>query len=97
MESGIDKAYGLKNQRKSQLSFCSIFKPSLFFSESHEASTKQLENVLANIQLPTLTETHLAMLNKLFTYEEIKEAITQLGSFKAPGSDGKPAIFYQRY
>ena len=36
-------------------------------------------------------------LNRPFTSEEIREAAFQIGPLKAPGCDGKPGIFFQKF
>lgn len=60
-------------------------------------SQAEIDNFLSDIELSRLNEDHLAQLNKAFTRDEVLEAVGQLGSLKAPGIDGKSAIFYQKY
>ncbi|PNX92710.1 ribonuclease H [Trifolium pratense] len=44
-----------------------------------------------------LSEEHKAWCETDFSREEIKEAIDQMHPLKAPGPDGLPALFYQKY
>lgn len=36
-------------------------------------------------------------MDKSYIVEEIEVALKHIGSLKAPGSDGFPALFYQKY
>lgn len=38
-----------------------------------------------------------AAMTRTITREEVKEAVYQMGPLKAPGSDGFPGLFYQKY
>ena len=51
---------------------------------------------LSERKLVSLTSQDYTILNKAFSAEEVEKAVRDMGSFKAPGPDGFPAIFYQR-
>ena len=52
--------------------------------------------VLNTYTLPRLSHLHRQILDREFDIEEIKEATFQLGSWKAPGLDGLPAMLFQK-
>ncbi|XP_010674016.1 uncharacterized protein LOC104890294 [Beta vulgaris subsp. vulgaris] len=54
---------------------------------------------LGSIQnlIPQITLEQQLNLVKPITLEEVKQVIFQMGSLKAPGPDGIPAMFYQKY
>ena len=45
--------------------------------------------------LPILNDSNHAQLNVPITEEDVSKAVHQLGSLKAPGPDGVPALFYE--
>lgn len=53
--------------------------------------------LLANITLPTLTQSQTAMLEAAISKEDIVEAISCLSPSKVPGSNGLPLEFYTTY
>ncbi|OMO55536.1 hypothetical protein COLO4_35936 [Corchorus olitorius] len=57
----------------------------------------QMRAFLQGLGFPKITEKNLAQLNAPFRQEEVKKAIFQMNPFKAPGYDGKPAAFFQKY
>ncbi|CAJ2652835.1 unnamed protein product [Trifolium pratense] len=44
-----------------------------------------------------LTPAHKEEVSRLFTAEEVKEAIFEMHPLKAPGPDGLPALFFQKF
>ncbi|KAL9682468.1 hypothetical protein QQ045_014267 [Rhodiola kirilowii] len=64
------------------------------FSSSIVGSHINWEHELNSVQ-PRISDEMNGMLEGDVTEEEIKKAVYQLGSTKAPGPDGFPAIFYQ--
>ncbi|MCI32309.1 ribonuclease H protein, partial [Trifolium medium] len=44
-----------------------------------------------------LSTDHIERCNHMFTKEEVKDALDQMHPLKAPGPDGLPAIFFQKY
>lgn len=46
---------------------------------------------------PVVTEEVNDALTKSVSREEVQKAVFQMGALKAPGSDGFPGIFYQKY
>ncbi|OMO84741.1 hypothetical protein COLO4_21865 [Corchorus olitorius] len=67
------------------------------FGEEEAKHEEQIMTYLQDIEIPKLNNDHLDKLNEPFTEEEIRMATFQLGPTKAPGIDGKPAVFYQTY
>ena len=59
-------------------------------------STESITEVLNTYTLPRLLQLHRQILDREFDIEEIKEATFQLGSWKAPGLDGLPAMLFQK-
>lgn len=50
-----------------------------------------------SITFPTLSHGDKNLLNREISEKEIESAVFQMGAFKAPGPDGLPPGFYQRY
>lgn len=50
-----------------------------------------------NLVVGRVSQQHLIVLNDPFTREEIEEALFQMHPTKAPGLDGFPTLFYQKY
>ncbi|KAK0572934.1 hypothetical protein LWI29_000634 [Acer saccharum] len=59
-------------------------------------SPSDIGDVLGSVQ-PKLVPSMSALLDADFTAAEIKRAVFSLGATKAPGKDGLPALFFQKY
>ena len=57
----------------------------------------QIRNRIRELNMPLIGSNQLEWLNQPFSANEIKAAVFQIGSLKAPGIDGKPSMFYQKY
>ncbi|XP_057444702.1 uncharacterized protein LOC130736943 [Lotus japonicus] len=66
---------------------------SQLFSTSNPTEIEGATSLVAN----RITEGHLAVLNSPFTREEVEEAIFHMHPTKAPGLDGLPALFFQKF
>lgn len=67
---------------------------------SNEPFTTQINQIDAEfeaVDLAKLNASHLDVLEKPFTRDEVISAVHQLGPLKALRIDGKPALFYQQY
>ncbi|XP_050231894.1 uncharacterized protein LOC126680759 [Mercurialis annua] len=70
-----------------------------YFSElfkSSNPSEEDLEKVLKHVS-PTVSRESNSMLCSSFTKNDITQALKEMSPTKAPGEDGFPALFYQRY
>lgn len=68
-----------------------------FFSKLFSASSiSNVEDVCSHIRR-RLNSNQIALLSQLFSLEEVEGALKQLGPLKAPGSDGLPVLFFQKY
>lgn len=70
-----------------------------FKSISNEPSGMQINQILVELdklRIPRLFNDNFDTLFKPFSKEEISKAMFQIDPWKAPGIDGKPAIFYQK-
>ena len=64
----------------------------------HELLTKvEMRTRLQGINISSLSEEHKEIFNKPLNVEEVKIVAFQIGPLKAPGINGKPSIFYQKY
>jgi hypothetical protein len=63
-----------------------------YFLQLLLADAGQTQQLLSVVQ-PCVTAQMNDQLTKEFTDEEIKQALFDIGDFKAPGPDGMPAIF----
>jgi ribonuclease HI len=62
-------------------------------------STSDPENIdsICNVVRGKLNSDHIESCSAQFTEEEIKEVIQQMHPLKAPGPDGLPALFFQKF
>jgi hypothetical protein len=63
----------------------------LFMSKTAEVD----QNILADVNRRITSDIN-SLLIALFTGEEVKKALFQIGDLKAPGPDGMHAIFYKK-
>lgn len=67
------------------------------FSDLFLASlTENVQNVCSHIKRKVNSD-QSSFLSQLFTIEEVEMALKHMGAIKAPGSDGLPALFFQKY
>ena len=52
---------------------------------------------IGSIQMPCITTEQKQSQNQEFSFAEVEAATMQLGPLKAPGPNGTPALFFQRY
>ena len=52
---------------------------------------------IGSIQMPCITTEQKQSRNQEFSFAEVEAATMQLGPLKAPGPNGTPALFFQRY
>lgn len=53
--------------------------------------------VFCELDLPTMQQAHLTLLNRPFTDEEIKRGMFAIGKCKSPGLDGYTTKFFQEH
>lgn len=57
----------------------------------------EVHEILMGLDIPQVSEEDRAFLDQPFCEKELQEALSQLNSNKAPGSDGLPPEFYVRF
>lgn len=67
------------------------------YSSITNNSREEIVTLLADIELPTLSQDQTEMLETPFSKDDILEAMSLLNPSKAPGSDGLPLEFYTTY
>ncbi|OMO89545.1 hypothetical protein COLO4_19699 [Corchorus olitorius] len=67
------------------------------FQEPEKAEEQEIISILQEVNMPVLNHQQKALLNAPFTAEEVKDAAYQMSPLKAPGIDGKPGAFYQKF
>jgi hypothetical protein len=65
---------------------------SLFMSSVGPTNDALLQHVTSSV-----TEGMNTMLLRVYTVQEVNEALESIGDLKAPGPDGMPAIFYKKF
>ena len=67
------------------------------FENTSQANFHRVVQELQALPVPSLSDHHRILLNKPITLVEIENTVFQLGSHKAPGPDGLPAFFFQKF
>lgn len=68
-----------------------------FFDELFSSSNPMGVEDVCQVVQGRLNEEQKQWCNGKFTHEEVKEALDQMHPLKAPGPDGLPALFFQKY
>ncbi|KAH7861946.1 hypothetical protein Vadar_032900 [Vaccinium darrowii] len=68
----------------------------LWQKDAIEPPQRDFEDLISLID-PIISADCNSSLAKSVTIDEVQIAVFQMGAFKAPGSDGFPGLFYQRY
>lgn len=67
------------------------------YTPNDSASSSEIKDTLAGIQLPCLSSAQINLLSAPFKEDEIEKPVFQMRPDKSPGPDGLPAIFYQQF
>lgn len=67
------------------------------FENKTQAKFHGVVQELQPLPIPSLSDQRRLLLNKSITLAEIENTIFQFGSHKAPGLDGLPAFFFQKF
>jgi hypothetical protein len=70
---------------------------SAHFTNIITSSNPPIEPEMLNMFPPIIIEEENALLSSIHAEDEILDALTSLGSTKAPGPDGFTALFFQKY
>ena len=57
----------------------------------------ELLRQIGSIQMPCITTEQKQSRNQEFSFADVEAATMQLGPLKAPGPNGTPPLFFQRY
>ncbi|BFG25212.1 hypothetical protein CerSpe_114860 [Prunus speciosa] len=68
-----------------------------YFTHLFTSNCRRREDIILNTVDPCLTPTMNASLLIDFTEQEVKHAVFQMYPTKAPGPDGMPPVFFQKY
>ncbi|BFG35644.1 hypothetical protein CerSpe_219180 [Prunus speciosa] len=68
-----------------------------YFTHLFTSNCRRREDILLNTVDPCVTPTMNASLLTDFTEQEVKHAVFQMYPTKAPGPDGMPPVFFQKY
>jgi hypothetical protein len=68
-----------------------------FFEDLFSSSNPVGMDLVCQVVNGRLSTDHIESCNQIFTKEEVKDALDQMHPLKAPGPDGLPAIFFQKY
>lgn len=68
-----------------------------YFKEIFSSSNPDCIDEVLGCVNRCVTDDMNSILTKEFNSEEVHVAVKQIGSLKAPGPDGLPALFYQRF
>ncbi|PNX64854.1 hypothetical protein L195_g054234, partial [Trifolium pratense] len=68
-----------------------------YFEELFSSSNPSNIEETCEVVKGKLSDNHKTWCEKEYTKEEVKEAIHQMHPIKAPGPDGLPALFFQKY
>ena len=67
------------------------------FKEIYSSSGLQDFTSVLDVITPVVNETMSLHLESLILQSEIEKAVKNMGAHKAPGEDGFPGIFFQKY
>ncbi|CAB4269397.1 unnamed protein product [Prunus armeniaca] len=68
-----------------------------YFTYLFTSNCRRKEDILLNTVEPCVTPAMNASLFTGFTEQEVKQAVFQMYPTKAPGPDGMPPVFFQKY
>ena len=83
------------DQAQIEQCFCNYFHK--LYADTPQYNIEEIQLQLNCLQIPSLTDQQRNALDQPMEDAEILQAIHQLGPLKAPGPDGIPAAFYQKF
>lgn len=88
-----------KRRCKLQLLWYSLLQKTAvnFYRDLFTSNGTQLGGCATASSFPRLSEEDRELLSAVVSVQDIKEAVFDMGAFKAPGPDGLQAFFYQDY
>lgn len=66
------------------------------YNEPCHSGTKDICSLLEGPDIPGLSPEHLSILERAFSKDKIKDDVFSISPLKAPGIDGKHALFFQK-